>query len=222
MSFGRWLLTHSLSLFLVVMLLAAWFWREELELDRAWSQLRQVGSEMELARSEPQPTLREEQATSVPAVAEATAEPTPTSKDREVSAQSDAAPAAEREAAVTPAPANETAARPQTDQQRLMAARKAFWARDFDRAISLYQELIEANPRSPDYLGELGNIYYNLNRFDRAAELFHRAGLLLVELGDRARARQLLPALMSLDRELGKQLQQALEQGGKPAAGDQS
>ncbi len=222
MSFGRWLLTHSLSLFLAAMLLAAWFWRDELELERAWAQLRQVGSEMQLAEAEQQPEATETDAGS-------TVEPQPAKsasgqrQEREAPAQS--APAstasASREVPVSgnaEAPRSNTRPAPDIDP-RLAEARKAFWSRQFDRAIAAYQSLIDEYPKNPDYLGELGNIYYNLNRFARAAELFEQAGLLLVEQGDLERAGQLLPALSSLDRDRGQRLRQVIEQA-RAAGGD--
>jgi tetratricopeptide (TPR) repeat protein len=217
MSFGRWLLTHSLSLFLVAMLLAAWFWRDELELERAWTQLRQVGGSMELAASK---------AGKAPAeTAVATASPEDDRPDAAREPVPEPAPTMPQTASPAPAsePANDEAlpAAGNHEESLLQAARKAFWSRDFDRSIALYQRLIEEQPGNPDHLGELGNIYYNLNRFDRAAELFHRAGRLLVEQGDLARARQLLPALMSLDREKGQSLEQSIEQA-LSAGGGQS
>lgn len=223
MSFGRWLLTHSLSLFLAAMLLAAWFWRDELELDRAWAQLHQVGSQMQLAEAEQEPAVAETDAGSVKASQPAT----PASGQREA-----------REASAQPTPAG-TAATPRempatgnidthppdpvsAIDPLLAEARRAFWSRQFDRAIATYRALIEQQPQNPDYLGELGNIYYNLNRFDRAAELFERAGLLLVEQGDLERARQLLPALSSLDRDRGQRLRQAIEPARSAGADSQS
>ncbi len=221
MSFGRWMLTHSLSLFLVAMLLAAWFWREELELERAWAQLRQVGSDMEQVGTQSRPEQKAPIASaSVEQARPADAEATRRNQD---SPESDRQPAAAADKGTAPNAAGQAAPResvadgkPPSAPELLQAARKAFWSRDFQRSIEMYRGLIDAEPDNPDYPGELGNVYYNLNRFDRAAELFHRAGLLLVERGDRARARQLLPALMSLDRNLGQSLQQALQRRERP------
>ena len=225
MSFGRWLLTHSLSLFLVVMLLAAWFWRDELELERAWAQLRQVGSHMEQAGTQPeQKAPVASSAAEQDRLADGEAD-----RRNQKSPESDRQPAAAVDNANAPNTAGQAAPResaadvkPSSARELLQAARKAFWSRDFQRSIEIYQGLIDAEPDNPDYRGELGNVYYNLNRFDRAAEQFHRAGLLLVEQGDSARARQLLPALMSLDRSLGQDLQQALERSGRQAVDRQS
>ncbi len=224
MSLGRWLLTHSLSLFLVAMLLAAWFWRDELELDRAWAQLRQVGSDMEQGQQATTPsaegdTVRKSAAAPPSEVEQAASRSpvvqTPEPRSDRTPQPATESPEAQESGGQTPPPAP-------SPQQRLMQARKAFWSRDFDRAIALYRQLIETAPDNPDYLGELGNIYYNLNRFDQAAELFLKAGTLLVQKGEVARARQLLPALQSLDRELGQQLEQTLQGSTRPAVETQS
>ncbi len=231
MSFGRWLLTHSLSLFLALMLLVAWYWRDELQLDRAWRQLQQQAGLREMKTEEPQTPK-----TQTPSVEQADR---PATTDKQVTApEEETASSTEKsvetppqetvaeavtgspsEAASPPAAGGKDSPSSSADSL-LQSARKAFWSRDFDRAIDLYQRLIEQNPDNPDYIGELGNIYYNLNRFDRAAELFQQAGLLLVRKGDLARARQLLPELLALDPERGRQLQQALEsataKGGLP------
>ena len=230
MSFGRWLLTHSLSLFLALMLLVAWYWRDELQLDRAWLQLQQQAGLSETKTEEQQPPQ-----TQAPSVDEAdrpatTDEPVTgpeaeTASTPEKSAENpppeqvaDTATGSPPDASSPPAGGKDSP--PSSGDSLLLSARKAFWSRDFDRAIALYQSLIEQNPDNPDYLGELGNIYYNLNRFDRAAEMFQQAGKLLVRQGDLARARQLLPELLALDPERGRQLQQALEsataKGGQP------
>jgi len=217
MSFGRWLLTHSLSLFLVAMLLAAWFWRDELELDRAWAQLRQVGGSMELAASKAGEAPAETAVATASPEADTpvtTTAPEPAPKSSPAAAEpagSPVVPQAASPATRTEPPGEALPDSDSSEEALLLAARKAFWSRDFDRSIALYQRLVDEKPDNPDYLGELGNIYYNLNRFDRAAELFQRAGRLLVEQGDLARARQLLPALMSLDREKGGSLEQAIE-----------
>jgi len=215
MSLGRWLLIHSLSLFLAAMLLAVWFWRDELDLDRAWDQLRRVSDSMEMPLSgESGGNSASGQETVTAAAGSTPSGPAgqsarPQAKAGEPASMplaSSAAPGIPPRGAKVPPDSGSNG------QSLLQAARKAFWSRDFDRSITLYQRLIDENPDNPDYSGELGNIYYNLNRFDRAADLFHRAGQLLVEQGDLARARQLLPALTSLDREKGRQLQQAIEQ----------
>jgi len=230
MSFGRWLLTHSLSLFLALMLLVAWYWRDELQLDRAWQQLKQQASLSE-TKPEASPPSETQTRSTVEAGRPTTPDEPATPRDTQTTPASekpvDEQPQQQVAEAATAAPpelgksasiGKETTAF--SDDSLLQSARKAFWSRDFDRAIALYQSLIEQNPDNPDYLGELGNIYYNLNQFDRAAELFQQAGLLLVRQGDLARAQQLLPELLSLDPDRGKELQQALEsaanKGGLP------
>ncbi len=220
MSFGRWLLTHSLSLFLALMLLVAWYWRDELQLDRAWRQLQQQAGLNETKAEEQQPPKTQTPSAGEETDQSATPDEAVAAPEMEAASFSENLPQEHIAEAADPAPASSEAGSPSPAESLLLSARKAFWSRDFDRAIAFYQRLIEQNPDNPDYLGELGNIYYNLNRFDRAAELFQQAGLLLVQQGDLARARQLLPELAALDPERGRQLQQALEsakaKGGLP------
>jgi tetratricopeptide (TPR) repeat protein len=92
----------------------------------------------------------------------------------------------------------------------LVRARKAYWANDYARAIDEYQRLIKRHPQNPDYLGELGNIYYTLNNDQRAAELYFEAAMLFLQQNNEQHARSLLAPITALNRELGERLQQRL------------
>jgi hypothetical protein len=72
------------------------------------------------------------------------------------------------------------------------AARRAYAVGDISWATYYYREHLAKNPRDPDALGELGNIYYRSGDLSAAAGLYYDAACILIERGNALRASQLL------------------------------
>lgn len=207
MTFGRWLLVHSFSIFLVVLFILGYIYREELQLQQAYQQLLSQPSRID---STQQGIPEDHQA------ADTGAETAPTDQ-----------------AASTPAlqaqPEPEEKLPPQSDMdfmettptvsqtiinldEHLLKARKAYWDKDYDQAIRLYQQLIKDDATNPDYIGELGNIYYSINDYDTAAQHYYRAALILMDQGKREQAMLLVSPISAMNRDLGDQLKRKLSQ----------
>jgi TolA-binding protein len=207
MTFGRWLLVHSFSIFLVVVLLLGYLYRDELQLQQAYNQLLNLQKPQEVIKTL---TQKKEVAASTESEKEqrkpepVVSKPAQTVQPVKPSTIPDKKP----ELAVQPT-IDETV----PDQiNRLYNARQAFWDRDYQNAIREYQQLIDQNPLNADYSGELGNVYYVLNDYNNAAELYFRTAQLLLRQGQRDEARQLLAPINAMNRELGDKLKQQLEQ----------
>lgn len=205
MSFGRWILIHSFSIFLVAMLVLGYLYREDLQLEQAYQQLLNLDQPAEQVinslKLDKQPQQKLEKDTS-------------TLKSEEIQRVEKSSDQQTTSKAVTEAD-RITATVNQQDAQLeniLFDARQAFWERDYKTAIGHYQQLIASNPANPDYTGELGNIYYAMNDYKNAAELYFRTAQLLNRQGQRDAAMQLLAPLNAMNRELGDRLKQSLGQ----------
>ncbi len=200
MTFGRWLLIHSFSIFLVVILVLGYIYREELKLEQAYSQILDLGN----AETVVKPLKQEKQQASPDRHDEVKTVDNSTPEVQQVIATS---PAEKQPLVIAP-----TIVHAETHQQDvLFDAREAYWQRDYQAAIGKYRNLIESDPKNPDYSGELGNVYYAMNDYRNASELYFRTAMLLLEQGQRDEAGQLLPPLNAMNRQLGDQLRNELK-----------
>ena len=86
----------------------------------------------------------------------------------------------------------------------LLQARQAFWKGDYETSIRLYQDLIQRE-ESAELLGELGNVYFRMGRWQDAARSYARAAELFARRGDRMQAMRLLSVVQRIDPELGRE-----------------
>jgi len=63
----------------------------------------------------------------------------------------------------------------------LYQARKAFWTKDFKTAKQHYLTLIKQLPDNPEVHGELGNIFYNEQKLEKAIKHYSLAAELLIK-----------------------------------------
>lgn len=202
MTLGRWLLVHSFSIFLVVIFILGYIYREELKLELAYMQIMDLGKSETVVESlkrdnQPQPNNKQK------------------NTEQKVGVTKEESPKLATTSTVDSAPlgAEPTILQTQGYQQdHLFDARAAYWQRDYLSAIEKYRNLIENEPDNPDYSGELGNIYYTMNDYKNASELYYRTARLLLDQGKREEAGQLLPPISAMNRELGGQLRHALKQ----------
>lgn len=201
MTFGRWLLTHSFSIFLVSVLILGYVYRKDLQLEQAYQQLLNLEQPATVINAlKPQKPVAEQTQN---AVAEA-------EKPRQapvIPATNSSTP----ELLATTAAVIPTISEPLMMQDDLlMDARQAYWDRDYEKAIYYYRQLMDRDPENPDYSGELGNIFYALNDYNSASQLYFRSAQLLSNQGQRDSALQLISPVTAMNRELGDKLKQSL------------
>lgn len=202
MTFGRWLLIHSFSIFLVGLMLFGYIYRHELRLEQVYQQLLKL---------EPQENTTTQ---SITASEGKTKEKIPAKPDTANSAavlQQSSPQNDQKLASTLPLTSIPTVSKEIIQQDdRLMSARKAYWDKNYNDAIHLYQQLVKEHNDNPDYLGELGNIYYAINDYQNATRAYYRAALLLLEQKKPEKAQALISPITAMDRDLGNQLKEKI------------
>ncbi len=201
MTFGRWLLIHSFSIFLVSLMILGYYFREELQLEQAYQQLLNLDDKT-LSR-----TVEPEKDQTQPA------------KNESVESQPESIVSREQQTSVSDQKevvfieSQPTVSEVIIEQDELLfQARKAYWDKDYQKAIASYQQLIQKEKDNADYLGELGNIYYALNDFPNAARHYYQAAMALIKNNQYEHARQLVSPVTAMNRELGEELKRKLMQ----------
>lgn len=207
MSFGRWLLVNSFSIFLLSLFFLGYIFRSELQLEKAYNQLFKNDIKAEIAStfSESKTNSSENviNTESVNKISPPASAKIPVEKT--LNAEIKTVPTISTETSQTLN--SETPDTMQLSQQeRLYIARQAFWDKNYANAISLYQQLIQENKSNPDYPGELGNIYYSLNDGEKASRLYYQAAMVYIQQNQPDRARLLLAPIIAMNRELGEKL----------------
>ena len=85
-------------------------------------------------------------------------------------------------------------------------AREAYWNGAEDKAVGIYQVLIDFSPNDPDIYGELGNIFLKQGNSQAAFDYYTKAVLLLKQLGKDHQAAEFIGAVKLFDSQLGDQL----------------
>ena len=93
----------------------------------------------------------------------------------------------------------------------LNQARRAYWNDEPDSAVSLYETLIQEFPHNPDYLGELGNVYFQQGNKALAAQAYFEAAVRLENQGERSRAERLQELLQKIDPAYATALDEHLD-----------
>ncbi|MBV1863740.1 MAG: hypothetical protein KUG74_04810 [Rhodobacteraceae bacterium] len=90
-------------------------------------------------------------------------------------------------------------ANPNADlKSSLDEVRKAFWGGDAQKAETLYVALAAQYEADANIQGETGNFFYSQRRYPEAAKYFHRAGLLLVNTGNKQQVMSIIIALQQI------------------------
>ncbi|OOZ40779.1 hypothetical protein BOW53_06585 [Solemya pervernicosa gill symbiont] len=92
----------------------------------------------------------------------------------------------------------------------LQGARNAFWQGEYEQAEESYRRLAEQQPRNPDAIGELGNLYFAQGRYEEEAAAYSKAADRLAEIGHMGQAMHLVKVLYGLAPEKAKDLEQRL------------
>ena len=227
MSFGRWLLVNSFSIFLVLLFVLGYFYREELQLDQAYHQLFSVELEQVVKKSL-DPDTTPKKATEKPKLAlesktkvESSKQPPETQKLPSTigSLQQKVEP---EELNFNKSENVQLVAAPILDSKTinyqvgdidelLQTARQAYWDKNYSESINIYQQLMVKDQTNADIPGELGNIYYALNDYPNASTLYYQAAQLLITQNQQDRARLLVSPITAMNRELGTQLSEQLQ-----------
>ena len=77
-------------------------------------------------------------------------------------------------------------------EEMLLMAREAYWNNGLDEAAQIYKQLIKLNPKTAEYRGELGNVYWRQGFPKKAAELYSQIALPMIEQGDSERVANMI------------------------------
>ncbi len=210
MSFGRWLLVHSFSLFLLTLFIFGYIYRTELQLEVAYSQLLNVDNPTipVVASTEKKESQNEidKQTESIVKIPDQQAPV----EDSKSSVQQSSSP-------LKPLPTVSTVPTEKikpdnlsTGRKQLFMARQAYWDKNYADSIYLYRQLIQQNSENPDYLGELGNVYYSLNDTENASKLYYQSAIILMNQNQPERAELLIAPIIAMNRQLGEKLRSVL------------
>ena len=101
----------------------------------------------------------------------------------------------------------------QTDTVResWVTARKSFYQRKYDLSEQSYQDVIANTEDNYDAYGELGNVYFNQGKNEKAAKAYFEAASILVRKGQVKRAGSLMGLLRHLDKSTADDLQKLID-----------
>lgn len=128
----------------------------------------------------------------------------------EFNARPPSVPAYNAPAYTPPAPPKLTEQQQKT-MQVTHRLRQAMHQRRYADAISAQQELAGLYPENPEFLGQLGDMYFSQRQPKQAAQAYLQACEKFIDMKHYARPMQMLPVIMQLDEESGKRLQGRLE-----------
>ena len=91
-----------------------------------------------------------------------------------------------------------------------VTARKSFYQRKYDLSEQSYQDVIANTEDNFDAYGELGNVYFNQGKNEKAAGAYFEAASILVRKGQLRRAGSLMGLLRHLDKSKADDLQKLM------------
>ncbi|MBE9560721.1 MAG: hypothetical protein IMF15_08020 [Proteobacteria bacterium] len=98
-----------------------------------------------------------------------------------------------------------------TVRESWVTARKSFYQRKYDLSEQSYQDVIANTEDNFDAYGELGNVYFNQGKNDKAAKAYFEAASILVRKGQIRRAKSLMGLLRHLDKSKADDLQKLID-----------
>jgi len=97
-------------------------------------------------------------------------------------------------------------------------ARRAFLKRDYETCERNYENLIAATKDNMDAYGELGNVYFNQGKREKAAAAYYEAAAIMINKGEVRRAASLSGLLHHLDPSKAQQLKSLLDSAMQPSS----
>ena len=92
-----------------------------------------------------------------------------------------------------------------------ITARKSFYQRKYELSEKSYHDVIDNTTDNFDAYGELGNVYFNQGKKEKAAQAYFEAASILVRMGEARRAQSLMGLLRHLDKNRADDLQKLIE-----------
>lgn len=92
-----------------------------------------------------------------------------------------------------------------------VTARKSFYQRRYDLSEQSYQDVIANTEDNFDAYGELGNVYFNQGKNEKAAGAYFEAASIMVRKGQVRRAKSLMGFLRHLDKSKADDLQKLID-----------
>lgn len=220
----RWLIEHVMAIILIVAVVAAVAFRQELATELGMSdRLAAFEKRYWPAGGGPVVQVRAIQPTPAPILfGPSSSQPAPVAQPQVRPAQAPVAAAGMAgmygmggmSGITAPRPAPAAAA---NLRDGWMQARQAYATGDLNRAAQAYQALAAQYPAEADIMGELGNVYMIQGRNAEAADAFYEAGMRLLKGQNPMRAQAVLPALNRIDMQkadaLRNQIYQAMKDG---------
>ena len=232
MTFGRWLLVHSLSISILLMLGVGYMFKNELKLNEAYRQLLKIDADTISLSSKENNEDDQNSKDSKKTVREL--EESKATKENTLSFK---APIEQKDPAVSTLSMNDTdkeeakitaklsypketelntiiseSIEPSKveevteSENHLLSARQAYWNKDYQSAIDFYSKAMTNSPNSSDLYGELGNLYYGLKDYDLASSNYLEAGSLMIKNNEDNRAKQIYDILLSIAPDKAKLL----------------
>lgn len=88
----------------------------------------------------------------------------------------------------------------------LAVARTAWFRGNHDKAVMLYEQLLQEHRNHPDFAGELGNIYFSRGQIKLGLDAYSEAFLRLLRNNDLPRAEHVLSIVRNIDPERARLL----------------
>ncbi|MCK5813568.1 MAG: tetratricopeptide repeat protein [Cocleimonas sp.] len=93
----------------------------------------------------------------------------------------------------------------------LLMAREAFWNNGLDEAASIYQELIQREPKVVEHKGELGNVYWRQGFPQKAASLYAEIAIPMIENGKASRVENMVGFIRQHHPEKATEIEKRLQ-----------
>lgn len=223
MTFARWLLVHSLSICILIMLIIGYFFKDELKLNQAYHQLLNLEPDSIVAQVEnnlnkPNTKVYEPKKRAISSQA--------SNAEATQSTHSDFAKTTQQPANESKVEAHNTTLNTKTTfdnthlqvnpepvfkddkptKSFLYLAREAYWQKEYQKSLNFYKQAIEKEPSSADLYGEVGNVHFGLKQLAPASNFYLMAGELFLKTGQDDRAKEVYDILASISPEKAEKL----------------
>ena len=93
----------------------------------------------------------------------------------------------------------------------LLMAREAFWNNGLDEAISIYQQLVQREPKVMEHKGELANVYWKQGFSAKAAGIYAEIAIPMIEIGKADRVESMVGFIKQYHPEKAVEIEKHLQ-----------
>jgi thioredoxin-like negative regulator of GroEL len=93
----------------------------------------------------------------------------------------------------------------------LLMAREAFWNNGLDEATSIYQQLVQREPKVVEHKGELGNVYWRQGFPEKAASIYAEIAIPMIENGKADRVENMVGFIKQYHPEKAAEIEKHLQ-----------